>query len=176
MFACMGLDVGEIGMGLDLGLDLRLFAARSAGRMSSAAKGGPAAVDACIRSLEEERQKIEVFKRELPLCVRLLADGKKGLLVLMARFGVSFFSAFPFADEVLRVPFRAVIEELKEEAAKRGGDAVAKADDGDKRKWMSTAQLWVDSEAKSEEVRNLSNAPCYLGFGLRVYCEVRWFV
>ncbi|GJN23212.1 hypothetical protein PR202_gb10840 [Eleusine coracana subsp. coracana] len=106
-------------MGLDLGLDLSLFAARSAGRMAAAAaKGGPAAVDACIRSLEEERRKIEVFKRELPLCVRLLAD---------------------------------VIEELKEEAAKRGGDAVAKADDGDKRKWMSTAQLWVDSEAKSEE-------------------------
>ncbi|KAK3149243.1 hypothetical protein QOZ80_3AG0214810 [Eleusine coracana subsp. coracana] len=115
----MGLDVGEIGMGLDLGLDLSLFAARSAGRMAAAAaKGGPASVDACIRSLEEERRKIEVFKRELPLCVRLLAD---------------------------------VIEELKEEAAKRGGDAVAKADDGDKRKWMSTAQLWVDSEAKSEE-------------------------
>jgi len=46
-----------------------------------------------------------------------------------------------------------VIDELKEEAAKRGGgDADAKADDGDKRKWMSTAQLWVDSEAKSDEV------------------------
>ncbi|KAL6637920.1 hypothetical protein ACP70R_025492 [Stipagrostis hirtigluma subsp. patula] len=118
----MGLDVGEIGMGLDLGLDLKLFAARSAGRMAAAAaKGAPAAVEACIRSLEEERAKIAVFQRELPLCNRLLAD---------------------------------VIEELKEEAAKRsgGGDrAEAKADDGDKRKWMSTAQLWVDSEAKTDE-------------------------
>jgi len=75
--------------------------------------------ESCIRSLEEERKKIEVFRRELPLCARLLAD---------------------------------VIDELKEEAAKRGGgDADAKADDGDKRKWMSTAQLWVDSEAKSDE-------------------------
>ncbi|XP_062212502.1 transcription factor HHO5-like [Phragmites australis] len=116
----MGLDVGEIGIGLDLGLDLRLFAARSASRMA-AAKVGPAAVDACIRSLEEERRKIEVFRRELPLCVRLLAD---------------------------------VIEELKEEAVKRSGGGYrseAKADDGDKSKWMSTAQLWVDSDAKSEE-------------------------
>ncbi|KAL6894144.1 hypothetical protein ACP4OV_008242 [Aristida adscensionis] len=115
----MGLDVGEIGMGLDLGLDLKLFAARSAGRM--AAKGAPAAVESCIRSLEEERSKIEVFQRELPLCVRLLAD---------------------------------VIEELKAEAAKRSGAAVraeTKADDGDKSKWMSTAQLWVDSDARSEE-------------------------
>nr|AGT16366.1 MYB-related protein [Saccharum hybrid cultivar R570]AGT16696.1 DNA binding protein [Saccharum hybrid cultivar R570] len=115
----MGLDVGEIGMGLDLGLDLRLFAARSAGGMAAAAaKGAPAGIESCIRSLEEERKKIEVFRRELPLCARLLAD---------------------------------VIDELKEEAAKRGRDAEAKADDGDKRKWMSTAQLWVDSDAKSDE-------------------------
>lgn len=46
-----------------------------------------------------------------------------------------------------------MIDELKEEAAKRGEDAAqAKVDDGDKRKWMSTAQLWVDSDAKSDEV------------------------
>ncbi|PWZ52902.1 hypothetical protein Zm00014a_002957 [Zea mays] len=114
----MGLDVGGIGMGLDLGLDLGLFAARSAGGMAAAAKGAPAEIESCIRSLEEERRKIEVFRRELPLCVRLLAD---------------------------------VIDELKDEAAKRGGDVEAKADDGDKRKWMSTAQLWLDSDAKSDE-------------------------
>jgi hypothetical protein len=114
----MGLDVAEIGMGLDLGLDLRLFAARSAGGMAAAAaKGAPAGIEACIRSLEEERRKIEVFRRELPLCVRLLAD---------------------------------VIEELKEEAARKGSDLELRPDDGDKRKWMSTAQLWVDSDAKSK--------------------------
>ncbi|KAG2534993.1 transcription factor HHO5-like [Panicum virgatum] len=114
----MGLDVAEIGMGLDLGLDLRLFAARSAvGMAAAAAKGAPAGIEACIRSLEEERRKIEVFRRELPLCVRLLAD---------------------------------VIEELKEEAARKGGDLELRPDDGDKRKWMSTAQLWVDSDATSK--------------------------
>ncbi|GJM96725.1 hypothetical protein PR202_ga13588 [Eleusine coracana subsp. coracana] len=128
----MGLDVGEIGMGLDLGLDLSLFAARSAGRMAAAAaKGGPASVDACIRSLEEERRKIEVFKRELPLCVRLLADGK------------NLVSA--------HIRIRVLDRGVERGGRERGGDAVAKADDGDKRKWMSTAQLWVDSEAKSEE-------------------------
>lgn len=48
----------------------------------------------------------------------------------------------------------AVIDELKEEAAKRGedDDGATVVDDGDKRKWMSTAQLWVDSDAKSDEV------------------------
>ncbi|XBI84302.1 hypothetical protein VPH35_092642 [Triticum aestivum] len=104
----MGLDVGEIGMPLDLGLDLKLFVAKTAGRL---AKEAPA-VDACIRGLEEERRKIEVFRRELPLCARLLAD---------------------------------VIEFMKEEAAKRSERR--DADDNDKRKWMSTAQLWVDTRA-----------------------------
>jgi hypothetical protein len=83
----MGLDVAEIGMGLDLGLDLRLFAARSAGGMAAAAaKAAPPGIEACIRSLEEERRKIEVFRRELPLCVRLLADGED-----ISSLSVSFF-------------------------------------------------------------------------------------
>jgi hypothetical protein len=43
-----------------------------------------------------------------------------------------------------------VIEELKEEAARKGGDSELRPDDGDKRKWMSTAQLWVDSDATSK--------------------------
>lgn len=40
---------------------------------------------------------------------------------------------------------RAVIEFMKEEAAKRSERR--DAEDNDKRKWMSTAQLWVDSRA-----------------------------
>jgi hypothetical protein len=32
-------------------------------------------VDAYIRRLQEEQGKIEVFKRELPICASLLADG-----------------------------------------------------------------------------------------------------
>ncbi|KAG8081330.1 hypothetical protein GUJ93_ZPchr0007g5090 [Zizania palustris] len=67
----MGLDVGEIGVGTDLSLDLKMFAAKSVGRV----RDSPAsAMDDCIRKLEEERGKIEVFRRELPLCARLLAD------------------------------------------------------------------------------------------------------
>ncbi|KAM0860235.1 hypothetical protein ACQ4PT_046694 [Festuca glaucescens] len=121
----MGLDVGEIGMPLDLGLDLKLFVARTAGRLDAKE---PPAVDACIRGLEEERRKIEVFRRELPLCVRLLAE---------------------------------VIEVMKEEAAKRtaGRDADARADDSDKRKWMSTAQLWVDADPVAKERENESAMP-----------------
>ncbi|KAI4964112.1 hypothetical protein ZWY2020_008375 [Hordeum vulgare] len=127
----MGLDVGEIGMPLDLGLDLKLFVAKTAGRLAAAAKEPPA-VDACIRGLEEERRKIEVFRRELPLCARLLAD---------------------------------VIEFMKEEAAKRSERR--DADDNDKRKWMSTAQLWVDSRAadplKEQKKESALSKPMLLG-------------
>ena len=70
----MGLDVVEIGMGADLSLDLRHFASKAV-RQSKDYAPAPD-MDACIRRLEEERGKIEMFKRELPLCARLLADGE----------------------------------------------------------------------------------------------------
>jgi hypothetical protein len=50
-----------------------------------------------------------------------------------------------------------VIELMKEEAGKRrkdGDDAEAKAEDGDKTKWMSTAQLWVDSRGSDADSEN----------------------
>jgi hypothetical protein len=48
---------------------------------------------------------------------------------------------------VVHALWPAVIDELKDEAAKRGGDAEAKADDGDKRKWMSTiaGRAWAST-------------------------------
>ncbi|GJN10477.1 hypothetical protein PR202_ga28572 [Eleusine coracana subsp. coracana] len=69
----MGLDVGEIGMGADLSLDLRYFASKAVRQQTN--KDSPASeMGAYIRRLEEEQGKIEVFKRELPLCARLLAS------------------------------------------------------------------------------------------------------
>ena len=64
----------EIRMGSDLSLDLRYFASKAVRQ----ARDAPASdVDACIRRLEEERGKIEMFRRELPLCARLLAEGEE---------------------------------------------------------------------------------------------------
>ncbi|KAK3126216.1 hypothetical protein QOZ80_7AG0553290 [Eleusine coracana subsp. coracana] len=69
----MGLDVGEIGMGADLSLDLRYFASKAVRQQTN--KDSPVSeMGAYIRRLEEEQGKIEVFKRELPLCARLLAS------------------------------------------------------------------------------------------------------
>ena len=53
-------------------LDLKLFVAQTADRL--AAKEPPA-VDAYIRGLEEEQSKIEVFRREITLCVCLPVEG-----------------------------------------------------------------------------------------------------
>jgi hypothetical protein len=87
----MGLDALEIGVGSDLSLDLRYFASK----VVMQARDGPMSdVDACIRRLEEERGKIEMFRRELPLCARLLAEGEQ------------IFSSccFPPRDFCVRVP------------------------------------------------------------------------
>jgi hypothetical protein len=82
-------------MGADLSLDLKMFAAKSLGRVRDAPA---AAMDECIRRLEEEKGKIEVFRRELPLCARLLADGKRErhlalLIVCFSLFFCSFWCA-----------------------------------------------------------------------------------
>jgi hypothetical protein len=70
--------------------------------------------------------------------------------VLFFLFGFYFISvrACGFPDAAI-FP---VIEVMKEEAAKRSAGRDA-ADDNDKRKWMSTAQLWVDTDADPVPVR-----------------------
>ncbi|KAL5196883.1 hypothetical protein ABZP36_000395 [Zizania latifolia] len=113
----MGLDVGEIGVGADLSLDLKMFAAKSVGCV----RDSPAsAMDDCIRRLEEERGKIEVFRRELPLSVRLLVD----------------------LIDVMKEEVDKKKGDHKEEEADDAGDA------RDKSNWMSTAQLWTGNSGR----------------------------
>ncbi|CAO2140852.1 unnamed protein product [Urochloa humidicola] len=117
----MGLDVLEIGMGSDLSLDLRYFASKAVRQ----ARDAPASdVDACIRRLEEERGKIEMFRRELPLCARLLGEV---IDVMKAEAGKKTKSDCKMAT---------VAEE----------DGAA----GDKSKWMSTAQLWTGESGRED--------------------------
>lgn len=42
----------------------------------AAAKNVDRKAEEYLRALEDERRKIEGFKRELPLCIQLLEDGK----------------------------------------------------------------------------------------------------
>ena len=80
----------EIGMGSDLSLDLRYFASKAVRQARDAAASD---VDACIRRLEEERGKIEMFRRELPLCARLLAEGEEIYPLFFSFVCLSFLGA-----------------------------------------------------------------------------------
>ncbi|CAL5077248.1 unnamed protein product [Urochloa decumbens] len=117
----MGLDVLEIGMGSDLSLDLRYFASKAVRQ----ARDAPASdVDACIRRLEEERGKIEMFRRELPLCARLLAE----------------------VIDVMKAEAGKKTKSDRKAAAAAEEESAA----GDKSKWMSTAQLWTGDSGRED--------------------------
>lgn len=73
----------------DIGPELKFCAMRTVGgflkQAAAAVDGGVAKLEESVKSLEEERTKIEAFKRELPLCMLLLTDGALSLLEFCAR-------------------------------------------------------------------------------------------
>ncbi|XP_047049282.1 myb family transcription factor EFM-like [Lolium rigidum] len=114
---------------------LRAMAARTAtdslraavGRSGSAEKA--ARLEDCARILEAEKAKMEVFRRELPISVHLIADVIEWL-----------------KDEVAQHRKRPAPDQLLATAppAKRKAEGVkTEPDAADKRSWMSSAQLWT---------------------------------
>ncbi|KAL6622530.1 hypothetical protein ACP70R_032409 [Stipagrostis hirtigluma subsp. patula] len=95
---------------------LRAAVARSSGAAERAAR-----YEECVRSLEAEKAKMEVFRRELPISVHLVGD------------------VIEWLKEELAQHRRPSPELFKPAAAKR---QPAEADANDKRSWMSSAQLW----------------------------------
>ncbi|RWW21578.1 hypothetical protein GW17_00014261 [Ensete ventricosum] len=78
----IGSAMGPMAVAEEMGLELTLCAMRTVGGFLKEASaiesgdGGRAArLEESIRSLEEEKRKIEAFKRELPLCMHLLGEG-----------------------------------------------------------------------------------------------------
>ncbi|CAL9129864.1 unnamed protein product [Musa textilis] len=136
----------------DVLLDLNLCALSAVGgslKEAAALESGGSRVaklEESVRSLEEERRKIEAFKRELPLCMVLLTDVIEGLKqeLKQCRDGR---------------PTR-VFEEVSPIKRKRGDEGGRKpeADCKDKMSWMSSAQLWsVNSrEDKNDSDRNVT--------------------
>nr|BAH19394.1 AT4G37180 [Arabidopsis thaliana] len=99
-------------------------------------------IDGYVGKLEEERNKIDVFKRELPLCMLLLNEAI-GALKDEARKGLSLMASNGKFDDV---------ERAKPET--------------DKKSWMSSAQLWISnpnsqfrSTNEEEEDRCVSQNP-----------------
>ncbi|KAJ6804896.1 myb family transcription factor EFM-like [Iris pallida] len=116
-------------MGPELGLDLKLSATAAAARIVGNLSRDNS-VDQQIRisrleqhigSLEEERKKIEVFKRELPLCMHLLDD------VILAS--------------------KEKVEQWKKENMEQlmATNVKLEKESNEKMSWMSTAQLWSNN-------------------------------
>ncbi|KAL5226082.1 hypothetical protein ABZP36_012721 [Zizania latifolia] len=129
-----------------LGLDLRLLAARAAGS-AAAGEEKAARFEECIRSLEAEKAKMEVFRRELPISVHLVADVIEWL-----------------KDELEQQRRRPAPELFVATApppppAKRKAEVVtAEEDSNDKRSWMSSAQLWSCGDHTSTSNSNGGSA------------------
>lgn len=117
-------------------------------------------LDGYVQRLEDERRKIEGFKRELPLSMLLLNDGGVCLSVSVFCSGLrSLFVSLLFFlrrgrdlvvfTEIFFCGGCVVIGRLKEEAMQ-----CMESNSADKKNWMSSAQLWItgnDYDYKKED-------------------------
>uniref|UniRef100_A0ACD5ZU05 Uncharacterized protein n=1 Tax=Avena sativa TaxID=4498 RepID=A0ACD5ZU05_AVESA len=118
---------------------LRVAVARS-GAAEKAAR-----LEECARSLEAEKAKMEVFRRELPISVHLIADVIEWLKDEVAQH------RRPAPDQLLAPspsPSPAPIARRKADGVKTEADAT------DKRSWMSSAQLWTCGSHSSASTSN----------------------
>ncbi|CAN6348263.1 unnamed protein product [Urochloa humidicola] len=114
---------------------------QAASRSTSTAAERAARFEDCVRSLEAEKAKMEVFRRELPISVHLVADVIEWLKEELAQQRRP--SPAPVTElfaPVAAVPAPAAA--AKRETAQEGAAVKAEADANEKRSWMSSAQLW----------------------------------
>ncbi|CAL5092706.1 unnamed protein product [Urochloa decumbens] len=109
---------------------------RQAASRSTAAERA-ARFEDCVRSLEAEKAKMEVFRRELPISVHLVADVIEWLKEELAQQRRPAPATELFAPVAAAAPAPA-----KRKAAVEGAAVKAEADANEKRSWMSSAQLW----------------------------------
>ncbi|CAO1939500.1 unnamed protein product [Urochloa humidicola] len=112
---------------------------QAASRSTSTAAERAARFEDCVRSLEAEKAKMEVFRRELPISVHLVADVIEWLKEELAQHRRP--SPAPVTE--LFAPVAAVPAPAKRKAAQEGAAVKAEADANEKRSWMSSAQLWT---------------------------------
>ncbi|KAJ6803800.1 myb family transcription factor EFM-like [Iris pallida] len=129
-----------------LGLDLKLFtAARIIGNLSKDSDQQTCRISRLqqlIGSLEEEQRKIEVFKRELPLCMYLLDD-----VILASKEEV----------EQWKKEKQLMAKEVKVDEQEKKIEMKLEKDSKEKMNWMSTAQLWTNNHDDSK-IDNKSGA------------------
>ncbi|PAN21603.1 hypothetical protein PAHAL_3G479400 [Panicum hallii] len=115
---------------------------RAAAPRSATAAERAARFEDCVRSLEAEKAKMEVFRRELPISVHLVADVIEWLKEELAQHRRPAPAPAPAPTPELFAPVAAAPAAAKRKAAPEGGTVKAEADANDKRSWMSSAQLW----------------------------------
>ncbi|PKA54310.1 Two-component response regulator ARR18 [Apostasia shenzhenica] len=124
----------------ELGLDLKLFGESTIDgfledEIPGGGTGGRAAkLEGFVRRLEEERRKIEAFKRELPFCMILLTDVIGGLKLELEQCESREHVVPEF------ISLKSKLEGGEEELG-----AVKVEKDKEKMDWMSSAQLWSDN-------------------------------
>ncbi|CAL9077660.1 transcription factor NIGTH1-like isoform X1 [Musa acuminata AAA Group] len=130
----------------EMGLELELCATRIVGdfvkevsAIESGGSGRASRLEESIKFLEEEKRKIEAFRREVPICMRLLREVIERLRREIERcrcesFGHVFGEFMP----------------LKSKVEDDGGVKV-ETDCRDKMNWMSSVQLWSDNYSENDD-------------------------
>eukprot|EP00252_Welwitschia_mirabilis_P014869 TRINITY_DN3291_c0_g1_i4.p1 TRINITY_DN3291_c0_g1~~TRINITY_DN3291_c0_g1_i4.p1 ORF type:complete len:315 (+),score=43.39 TRINITY_DN3291_c0_g1_i4:406-1350(+) len=116
-------------------------------------------LDEYLKGLEDERKKIEGFKRELPFCMHLLneaiAASKEVLADLQAPLQDSSVYGFPLEERSTRKPVLEEFLPIKKSAGESSDGSYemyrpvskkTKFDNGQEPNWMSTVQLWSQPE------------------------------
>lgn len=134
-------------MAPDLGLDLKLYTTKIISNLQKDSvdedpQSKISKLDHQIKNLEEERRKIEVFKRELPLCMYLLDDV----------IGAMREDLEQCRRENIQEEFLPVKSKLEEEA----GVKLEMDCKDNKMNWMSSAQLWSDNYSNDDNNTKIS--------------------
>ncbi|XP_078180301.1 transcription factor HHO3-like isoform X1 [Carex rostrata] len=113
-------------------LNLRPHAMQAIGDLMR--ESGEEKMNQLMKSLKEEKDKIEVFKRELPLTMQILSDAIDGLKKEMERR----------EEERLKE-----LTPVKSGLVEKSGIKSEKDGLSEKINWLSSAQLWVDNPSSS---------------------------
>ncbi|KAK7388754.1 hypothetical protein VNO78_23581 [Psophocarpus tetragonolobus] len=107
-----------------------------------------------LSRLEEERLKIDAFKRELPLCMQLLTNAMEASRQQLQAFKVNRGTK-PVLEEF--IPMKHLTSEIKEKATNMS----------DKANWMTSAQLWSQaSEGTKQQPTSTSPKEADIGFNI----------
>ncbi|KAM0915489.1 hypothetical protein ACQ4PT_010806 [Festuca glaucescens] len=132
---------------------LRAMAARTvtdslrAAVARSGAAEKAARLEECARSLEAEKAKMEVFRRELPISVHLIADVIEWLKDEVAQHRTT-------APNQVLAPLASRSPSPPPPAKRKAEGVKTEADATDKRSWMSSAQLWTCGSHSSASTSN----------------------